>query len=126
MTKGLWQGVDVSDEHRLRLVWINKLPFPVPSDVVLQARVRLQDKRARGWNDKGFNKITVPLMALLLLQAYGRAIRTVSDRAVVAIGDARLYGDEKKSYGSRIMGALPNAPVTTSLDEAVSFLHEMG
>lgn len=26
-TKGLWQGVDVSDEHRLRLVWINKLPF---------------------------------------------------------------------------------------------------
>ena len=37
-TKGLWQGVDVADANRLRLVWINKLPFAPFAAPVVEAR----------------------------------------------------------------------------------------
>lgn len=121
--KSFMTGVDFQGDT-LRLVWLNKLPFPVPSDVVLAARVSLQDKRAQGWNDNGFNKITVPLMALTLLQAFGRGIRTVDDHCVIGIGDSRLYGKNAKSYGSRMVAALPNAPITDALSKATSFLSE--
>lgn len=121
--KSFMTGVDFQGDT-LRLVWLNKLPFPVPTDVVLSARVALQDKRAKKFNDKGFNKITVPLMALTLLQAFGRGIRTVNDHCVIGIGDSRLYGKNAKSYGARMVAALPNAPITADLDRAMTFLSE--
>jgi len=115
-------GVDFQGDT-LRFVWINKLPFPVPSDVVLAARIALADKRHGKWAAKGgFNGIVVPQMALTLLQAYGRGIRTVNDRCVIGIGDSRLYGKNAKPYGSRIMAALPPAPVTQDLNRVEHFL----
>jgi ATP-dependent DNA helicase DinG len=117
-------GVDFQGET-CKFVWINKLPFPVPSDVVLAAKVALADKKYGKWTPKGgFNGITVPQMALDLLQWYGRGVRTVTDRTVIGIGDARLYGKEAKPYGAVILKALPPAPVTADLQRVVNFLKE--
>ena len=45
-TKGLWQGVDVADEQRLGLVWINKLPFAPFAAPVIEARREAVKTRA--------------------------------------------------------------------------------
>lgn len=119
--KSFFTGVDIQGDS-LRLVVLDKLPFPVPSDVVLSAQVELADKQARDFQSRGFNKITVPLMALLLMQIYGRLIRTVNDWGVVAVMDSRLYGKQSKYYGSKIMKLLPPAPVTAELDQVVNYL----
>jgi ATP-dependent DNA helicase DinG len=119
--KSFFTGVDVQGDA-CRLVILDKLPFPVPSDVVLAAQVALADKLSRNFMTNGFNTITVPLMALLLLQIYGRLIRTVNDWGMVAILDSRLYGKDAKYYGKIIMNILPDAPVTSDLDEAVAYL----
>jgi ATP-dependent DNA helicase DinG len=72
-------------------------------------------------------------MALTLFQAYGRLIRTVTDRGVVAILDSRLYNPagtskEKKTakpYGAIIVKALPDAPIITNLSEATDYLESL-
>ena len=47
-TRGLWQGVDVSDPERLRVVWINKLPFaPFADPIVAARRARAAEIAAR-------------------------------------------------------------------------------
>ncbi len=114
-------GVDFQGQT-LRLLSINKLTFPVPSDVVLAARVANHDRKHGKWS--GFNDVVVPKMALKLLQGVGRGVRTVEDKCLVVIGDSRVYGKNRKPYGARVMAAMPNAPVTTSLDEATAFLKE--
>ena len=47
-TKGLWQGVDIDDSERLRMVWINKLPFAPFADPVIAARRALVAEEAEG------------------------------------------------------------------------------
>jgi ATP-dependent DNA helicase DinG len=121
-TKSFFTGIDIQGDS-LRLVVIDKLPFPVPSDVIFKARCDAIDKGGNPFSNGGsFWKLTVPSMALSILQAYGRLIRTVHDSGMVAIMDSRLYGREAKNYGSKIMTALPEAPVITNLTEAVSYL----
>lgn len=117
--KTFFTGIDIQGDS-LRFLGLNKLPFIVPSDVVHSRRVELLDAELGPWS--GFNKLTIPLMLLATQQLYGRLIRTVSDWGVVAIGDSRLYGKNAKSYGKRIMNALPDAPVLTQLSEATNFL----
>lgn len=119
--KSFFTGVDFQGDA-LRLVILDKMPFPVPSDVVLSAQVELADKLSRSFQTNGFNTITVPLMALMILQIYGRLIRTTSDWGLVAILDSRLYGKQAKYYGSRIVKILPDAPIITDLDEAIDYL----
>jgi ATP-dependent DNA helicase DinG len=106
-------GVDFSG-NTCRLVVIDKLPFGVPTDPILQARAEVI--KARRGND--FAEMTVPAMTLTLVQAYGRLIRSTSDRGVVAILDSRL---SSTGYGQGIVRSLPNAPVTTDLGKVASF-----
>lgn len=121
--KSFFTGIDVQGDS-LRLLVIDKLPFPVPTDVVFKARCDAIDKGQNAFRPGGsFWKLTVPSMILTILQGYGRLIRTVDDWGVVAILDSRLYGKNEKNYGSVIAKALPEAPVTTTLDDAVEFLN---
>jgi ATP-dependent DNA helicase DinG len=129
--KSFMTGLDIQGDS-LRLVIIDKLPFPVPSDVVFKARAELIDAQARNkWVDGAFPKLSIPMMALTLLQAHGRLIRSMDDRGLVAIMDSRMCPAKKdgkaiaKSYGMKIVKALPNAPILTSLPEAVSYLHSL-
>lgn len=120
--KSFMTGVDVQGDA-LRLVVIDKLPFPVPTDVIVKARADAVDAKARNkWVDGAFPTLTVPAMALTLMQAFGRLIRTRDDEGLVAIMDSRLYS---KKYGKKILAALPSAQRLTTLTEATDYLAEL-
>lgn len=114
--RSFFTGVDFSGET-CRLVIIDKLPFPVPSDILFAARAERVNRRY-GDSWASFNKLSVPMMSLVLIQGFGRLIRSVSDRGVVAILDPRLTS---KGYGRKIMGTLPPAPVTHKVDDVAGF-----
>jgi ATP-dependent DNA helicase DinG len=115
-------GVDVQGDA-LRLVVIDKLPFPVPTDVIWAARCDAVDAVATNtWRDGSFPKLTVPAMALTLLQAFGRLIRTRQDRGMVAILDSRLL---TKAYGKKMLKAMPDARRVTTLAEATQYLEDL-
>src|SRR5215467_2121367 len=84
-TLSLWQGVDVPGPS-LRLVIIDRIPFPRPDDPLASARQRAV--AARGGN--GFMTVAAAQAALLLAQGTGRLLRTMTDRGVVAVLDPRL------------------------------------
>jgi len=111
--KSFFTGVDFAGDT-CRLVVMDKLPFPVPTDPVFQARCTQVERN--GGNS--FSAMTIPAMTLPLVQGFGRLIRTKSDRGVVAILDSRLTA---KGYGRRVVASLPDSPVTTSLDRVQSF-----
>lgn len=101
--KSFWEGVDVQGD-KLWLVIITKLPFPLLSDPVLQARQRqLQyqmEKKGLGESairSQLFNTLQVPAMITDLRQGAGRLIRSKSDRGVLAILDARIWSGNSRN-----------------------------
>jgi ATP-dependent DNA helicase RecQ len=112
-TRGLWQGVDVAEPERLRLVWINKLPFAPFGDPVISARISLEVEQAalRGEDDpEGYanEHYYLPLAALSLRQAVGRLIRTNRHRGVIVISDRKLAGPTRlrRLYRQVFLGSL--------------------
>jgi ATP-dependent DNA helicase DinG len=114
--KTFMEGVDIPGKA-LRLVVIDKLPFSVPTDVIVNARAEAYEK-VHGYR-KSFGGITIPQMQLVLEQAFGRLIRTITDTGVVAVLDNRLA---VTAWGRQITAALPPAPETHDLARAESFL----
>lgn len=110
-----WEGVDVSGES-LSCVIIDKLPFEVPTDPVLQTRI----ERIRSDGGNPFFEYQVPRAVLSLKQGVGRLIRSVTDTGLVAIMDVRLY---TKGYGKRFLKSLPPAPVTREIEDVKTFFH---
>jgi ATP-dependent DNA helicase DinG len=108
-----WEGVDVQGES-LSCVIIDKLPFEVPTDPVVQARV--QAVTERGGN--AFYDFQIPRAILTLRQGVGRLMRSATDRGVIAILDVRLF---TKGYGSRFRKSLPPSPVVRSLEPVAEF-----
>lgn len=120
--KSFMTGVDFQGDS-LRLVVIDRLPFAVPTDVIFKARCDALDRVARNkWVDGSFPRLSIPSMSLTLLQAFGRLIRTKTDRGVVAILDPRLL---TKKYGKDIVKILPDATRLHDLDSARSFLADI-
>ncbi len=108
-----WEGVDVPGES-LSLVIIDKLPFEVPSDPVIMARINRI--KLKGGNP--FFDFQVPRTILSLRQGVGRLMRRSSDRGVMAILDVRLFS---KGYGRRFLNSLPKAPVSRNLADVEHF-----
>jgi len=98
-TDSFWEGVDAPGEA-LRLVIICRLPFAVPTDPVVQARMEAVEKR--GGNS--FMNYSLPQAAMKLRQGFGRLMRRKTDRGVVCILDSRII---HKSYGKILLGSLP-------------------
>jgi ATP-dependent DNA helicase DinG len=111
-----FEGVDIPGDA-LRLVVIDKLPFPVPTDLQYAARCEAVNRRAG--RDVSFRKLAMPVMTLPLVQAVGRLLRTKDDSGVLAILDPRLTA---KPYGKQILASLPPAHVTTDPREAGAFM----
>jgi ATP-dependent DNA helicase DinG len=108
-TLSLWQGVDVPGPS-LRLVVIDRIPFPRPDDPLASARQRAV--AARGGN--GFMSVAASQAALLLAQGSGRLLRTMTDRGVVAVLDPRL---STARYSGFLRASLP--PFWTTTDPQV-------
>ena len=107
-TLSLWQGVDVPGPS-LRLVVIDRIPFPRPDDPLASARQRAV--AARGGN--GFMSVAASQAALLLAQGSGRLLRTMTDRGVVAVLDPRL---STARYSGFLRASLPPFWTTTDPD----------
>lgn len=113
--KSYWEGVDIQGEA-LSMVIISGMPFVPPSDLVYKAQCDLIDRRYG--NRASFRLLSIPDAILALKQAYGRGVRSTTDRAVIAILDGRL---RSKNYGADVLSSLPPAPVTGSGDDVVAF-----
>ncbi|MGI8814001.1 MAG: ATP-dependent DNA helicase [Pseudonocardia sp.] len=107
-TLSLWQGVDVPGRS-LRLVVIDRIPFPRPDDPLVAARQRAVD--SRGGN--GFLSVSATHAALLLAQGAGRLLRGMDDRGVVAVLDPRLV---TARYAGFLRASLPPFWPTTDPD----------
>ena len=94
-----WEGVDLPGDC-LQLLVIDKLPFPPPSDPVVEAR----SKQLEAMGKSVFSRYFIPEAAIALKQGAGRLIRRESDRGLLVIGDSRL---KRMGYGKRLMGSLP-------------------
>ena len=117
-TASFWQGVDVPGEQ-LSCVIVDRLPFAVPSDPIVAARVQaLQDD---GRN--AFAEFQVPQAVLSLKQGFGRLIRTKTDRGVLALLDTRI---QRMPYGKIFLESLPRYRVTKELAEVERFLDARG
>ncbi|PID72510.1 MAG: ATP-dependent helicase [Desulfobulbus propionicus] len=108
-----WEGVDIPGES-LSLVIIDKLPFEVPSDPVIMARMN----RIKASGGNPFFDFQVPRAILSLRQGAGRLMRSTSDSGVIAIMDIRLF---TKGYGKRFLQSLPPSPITRDLQQVADF-----
>lgn len=119
--KSFWKGVDVQGTA-LRLVVIDKLPYPPPGDPVWEAR---KDAITAETGDKWawFNKLSIPYATTELKQGAGRLIRkggddTDHDYGVIALLDGRI---STKTYGRQILDSLPPAPRTNKIQDVRAF-----
>jgi ATP-dependent DNA helicase DinG len=112
-TMSFWEGVDVPG-RALRLVVLEKVPFPVPTDPIVRARGLALESEGQS----AFAHQYVPTAAIALKQGFGRLLRTHSDFGVVALLDARVHD---KSYGRRLLASLPPARRTEHFDEVRAF-----
>jgi ATP-dependent DNA helicase DinG len=106
-TASFWEGVDVPGEP-LRGLIIQKLPFQVPTEPIVQAR--MEAVLAQGGDP--FWRYTLPDAALRLKQGFGRLIRTQDDRGAVLVLDDRIL---TRRYGPYLRQSLPPAPLSKGL-----------
>ncbi len=107
-TQSFWEGVDVPGAA-LRLVVLEKVPFLVPTDPVVQARSQRLEEQGLS----AFAHLSVPAAAIALKQGFGRLIRRSSDVGIVALLDERIH---TRGYGKRLLNALPPARRTDDLE----------
>lgn len=115
-TSSFWEGVDVKGAA-LSVVVIDKLPFTVPDDPVLKARLAAIERR--GGN--AFFEEQVPQAVITLKQGVGRLIRDPDDFGVVMLCDQRV---RTRGYGRIFLDSLPAMPRTDKVDVVTTFLRD--
>jgi Rad3-related DNA helicase len=100
-TDSFWEGIDVPGDA-LELLLITKLPFDVPSDPLIAAR--LDQIKNSGGNP--FLEYSVPEAIIKFRQGFGRLIRHKNDFGAVIVCDNRL---SRMQYGKQFLESLPTA-----------------
>jgi ATP-dependent DNA helicase DinG len=112
-TSSFWQGVDVQGEA-LSCVIVDRLPFAVPTDPVVSARMRAIESDGAS----PFFEYQVPAAVLTLKQGFGRLIRSLEDRGLLVLLDPRIH---KQSYGRIFLESLPPYRVCRDISEVERF-----
>ena len=112
-TSSFWQGVDVQGEA-LSCVIVDRLPFAVPTDPVVQARMRAIEENG----GSPFFEYQVPSAVITLKQGFGRLIRSLEDRGVLMLLDPRL---ERQRYGKVFLESLPPYRITQNIGDVEAF-----
>ena len=115
-TSSFWQGIDVQGEA-LSCVIIDRLPFAVPSDPVVQARMKVIEESG----GKPFFEYQVPEAVLTLKQGFGRLIRSLEDRGVLVLLDPRI---RRQRYGQTFLASLPPYRMTTTITDVEKFFEK--
>jgi ATP-dependent DNA helicase DinG len=113
-SQSFWEGIDVQGEA-LQCVVIDKLPFPPPTDPLVEARVRRLESEGRS----AFNEYFVAEAAISLKQGAGRLIRSETDRGLLVICDPRIIS---MGYGRAMRTALPPMDLLDTQQEAMAWL----
>jgi ATP-dependent DNA helicase DinG len=112
-TASFWQGIDIPGDA-LQCVVIAKLPFSVPDEPIIEARMeRLKNP---------FFEYQVPQATLLFRQGFGRLIRTKTDRGAVAVLDSRIM---TKNYGKWFLKSVPKCRITDEREEFKRFFENL-
>ena len=109
-----WEGIDVPGAA-LQCVLIDKLPFPPPTDPLVQARARQLERQGRD----PFNDYYLSEAAISLKQGAGRLIRSETDLGLLVITDIRL---RQMPYGRRLRQALPEMGSLDTEADALAWL----
>ncbi len=115
-TRSFWEGVDVPGDA-LSLVILDKIPFLPQDDPVLKRQEKLIADR----QGNPFNELQLSHAILTLRQGAGRLVRTEDDRGVIALLDSRIL---EKSYGQKILAALPDGRPTRRFEDVAAFFAE--
>ena len=114
-TNSFWEGVDVPGKS-LELLIMNKLPFQVPSEPIVEAFIEMLEKEGKD----SFMHFMVPNALLKLRQGFGRLIRSKKDRGVILILDNRI---NTKRYGKYFKDVLPIPSVNpVNIQEMLSLI----
>ncbi len=105
-TDSFWEGVDVPGSA-LSLVIITRLPFRVPTEPIIEARV--EHMESQGLNS--FTDYSLPVAVLKFKQGFGRLIRAKTDKGAVLVLDTRIIS---KFYGKYFLESLPDCSKTIS------------
>jgi len=108
-TMSFWQGIDVQGDSLVSVI-IDKLPFAVPSDPLIEAKIQYLKKQSRN----PFFEYQLPAAVMMLKQGIGRLIRTSVDYGFLAVLDRRII---TKNYGEVFLRNLPQMPIFHKLKD---------
>lgn len=116
-TMGMWHGLDIPGKSCI-LVIMDKIPFKPQGDPL--ATARQQDVERNGGN--GFMEVYVADANVKLAQGFGRLIRGMTDRGVVAVFDTRL---RSKRYGKEMLLSVPDMGIYSDIDVVTGALQRL-
>ena len=111
-TDSFWHGVDVPGPA-LRLVVVGRLPFPVPTTPLNEARA----EQLRREGDDPFTSFALPEAVIRWRQGFGRLVRTEDDEGVIVCLDRRIL---LRPYGARFREAVGAVPWRVGSSEAAN------
>lgn len=102
-TDSFREGIDVRGDP-LTLLIMDKLPFSVPEDPLIKAKINHLNKQGKN----SFLTYILPEAVLKLKQGFGRLIRHREDKGLFVIFDSRIFN---MSYGKIFINSLPSTPL---------------
>lgn len=117
-TNSFMMGVDFPDTQ-LQTVILVQLPFDSPDDTM--SKLTYEEIKANGGD--AFNELALPKATIKLRQAFGRLIRSETDRGIFICLDPRLL---TMSYGHKMLKALPTSlpKVNLKIEDLIKVIDE--